>query len=220
VDGKLDDWPDAQWAKVGEYAARKGTRDVRAALAVSGGRLYAAFRTGSSHLLDNTGESWQMLFKTGGALDIQLATDTAADPGRGEPGPGDLRLLVTRVKGETAAVLYRPVAPQARPEEAVPFRSPWRTVTFDRVEQVSQGVRLAGEGGGYEFSVPLATLGLEPTSGAVILGDVGILRGEGGVTVQRLYWSNKATGIISDVPGEAMLHPDLWGRLRFVVPGR
>ncbi|MFP4058213.1 MAG: hypothetical protein ACLF0G_15205 [Candidatus Brocadiia bacterium] len=218
VDGTLDDWADAQWARVGDYPARKETRKVWAAVAVSRGRLYAAFRTADPRLLDNAAEDWHTLFKTGGALDLQLATDPAAEPQRKRPARGDLRLLAARVEGKTTAVLYRPVAPQAPDEEAVPFSSPWRTVTFDRVEQVSAQVTLAGEGGNYELSVPLATLGLEPQPGRIVRGDIGILRGEGGVTIQRLTWSNKATGIISDVPGEAMLHPHLWGRIRFVAP--
>jgi hypothetical protein len=28
----------------------------------------------------------------------------------------------------------------------------------------------------------------------------------------RVYWSNTATGLVSDVPGEIMATPSLWGR--------
>ena len=27
----------------------------------------------------------------------------------------------------------------------------------------------------------------------------------------RVYWSNKATGLVNDVPGEIMVQPNLWG---------
>ena len=37
----------------------------------------------------------------------------------------------------------------------------------------------------------------------------------GNVTVARTYWANPATGLVNDVPGEIMLHPGLWGTVRF-----
>ena len=37
------------------------------------------------------------------------------------------------------------------------------------------------------------------------------LRGQNGATVARVYWSNKATAIVSDVPSEAALAPQNWG---------
>ena len=60
--------------------------------------------------------------------------------------------------------------------------------------------------------MPLATLGLKPQTGQTLQGDIGILRGNNGQTTARIYWSNKATGITSDVPSEAMLTPNLWGK--------
>jgi hypothetical protein len=216
VDGKLADWEDAHWVRIGEYVRRIETLKADAAVAVADDRLYAAYRTGSPNLLQNTGEALMTLFKTGGALDLRIGTDPKADPGRRDPVPGDLRLLVARVDGQTKAVLYRPQVPGAEPADAIPFSSPWRTVTFDQVRDVSSRVRLAGQDGNYEFSVPLRTLGLVPQKGMTISGDVGILRGSAGLTIHRLYWHNKATGVIADVPGESMLHPELWGRWEFV----
>jgi hypothetical protein len=48
-----------------------------------------------------------------------------------------------------------------------------------------------------------------------IRGDVGVLRGNGFQTLQRVYWSNKATGLVSDAPTEADLTPQFWGEMRF-----
>ena len=76
-------------------------------------------------------------------------------------------------------------------------------------------MRLASSGGDYELSIPLKTLGLKPKAGEAIRGDVGVLRGDGFQTLQRSYWSNKATGLTSDVPSEAMLTPHLWGKWEF-----
>ena len=82
-----------------------------AVIAVDGERLYAAYRVQDCDLLENTGESLPMLFKTGGALDLMLATDPGAPAGRKKPVAGDLRLLVSRVKDQPVAVLYSPVSP-------------------------------------------------------------------------------------------------------------
>src|SRR5438094_636658 len=106
-----------------------------------------------------------------------------------------MRLLITRAAGKTRALLYRPVAPgMAKP---VPFSSPSRTITFDRVDDVSAQVLLAfSASGDYEVAIPLAVLGIHPKPGLILRGDIGILRGSGGVTIQRTYWSNKATAIV------------------------
>jgi hypothetical protein len=119
------------------------------------------------------------------------------------------------VKGKTVAVLYRPVAPGAG-TEPVHFSSPLRTITFDRVDDVSKDVALArGEKGEFELSISLSALGLKPQPGMALRGDIGVLRGDGDRTVQRAYWHNKATGLTSDVPSEAELTPQLWGRWEF-----
>lgn len=230
VDGNLDDWADAAWVTIDSRTNQIGDwgheeAKTRAALCVAGDRLYAAFKTGDPNHLRNTGEALPMLFKTGGALDLMIGADPAANPRRDKPVAGDVRLVVTMAKGKPMAALYRAVV--AGPKEPVPFSSPWRTVTFDRVDDVSAQIELAaggekdvkkkGEHGLFEMSVPLSLLGLKPEAGKSIKGDVGLLRGNGFQTMQRVYWQNKATGLTSDVPGEAMLTPQLWGKLQFVV---
>ena len=207
LDGKLTDWPEDSFVKIDDVAS--------AAVAVSGERLYAAFRTRNSALLQNKGDSRQLLFKTGGALDLMVGADPSADPKRDQPVGGDSRLLVALVDGKTVATLYQPVAPGMAGKEAV-FTSPGRTARFDRVEDVSDQVVLAAApDGSYELSVPLALIGVAPKAGRTILGDIGVLRGNGFQTLQRVYWSNKATGLTSDIPGEAALTPGMWGQWQF-----
>jgi len=234
VDGDLGEWPperfvtiDVRKKSTGDWSRRE--LKTQAALAVSGDRLYGAFRTGERSMLDNAGVSLPNLFKTGGALDIMLGTDPNADPERKQAVAGDVRLLIARVKGKTVAVLYRPVAPDAQGER-IPFSSPLRTIYFDDVRDVSDAVALANgkpannrrvvpdPGGDFEFSVPLSVLGLAPKPGMKIRGDVGVLRGSRIETTQRAYWTNKATGLVSDIPSEAELLPRLWGTFEFVAP--
>jgi DNA-binding beta-propeller fold protein YncE len=188
-----------------------------AAVMVAGNRLVAAFRTQDANLLSNSGTNANAPFKTGGALDLMIGADPHANPVRGTPVAGDIRLLVYQVNGATKATLYRAVVSGAH--DPVPFTSPLRTITLDRVDDVSSQVELKAmtgdAAGSFIFSIPLATLGLKPEPGEKIKADVGILRGNGQQTVQRVYWSNKTTGITSDVPSEAELIPSLWGEWIF-----
>ena len=222
VDGKLDAWSGADWAAIDSM--------TYAAAAIAGERLYVAFKTAHPKLIENAGGSpWQALFKSGGGLDIMLAADPEAEKSGKRPAPGDQRLLTAKVNGAHRSILYRPVAQgEKRPAS---FSSPWRTIEFDQVVDVSKDVEFA-EGKGtvtvrepnafgatsrpsaattYEISVPLSLLGLKAKPGMRLRGDLGVLIGNGSATEQRLYWSNKATTVVVDVPTEAMLSPELWG---------
>jgi hypothetical protein len=208
VDGDLSDWPaDTRWM----------TLDARtsAAVAVDGVNLYVAVRTDDPNALDNAGKDFRHVFKSGGAFDLMLGTDVKAARDRSGPVAGDVRLTVTRTDGKTAATLYRAVAPDAPKAAGVVFESPIGKVSFDQVGAVGGQVELAQVKGDYEFSVPLKALGLVPAPGKELLADVGILRGREGRTVQRVYWNNQDTVLVSDLPSEARLQPARWGVWHF-----
>lgn len=212
VDGKLDDWQGESWVVVdrkwvgglGGWGSEQNS--VEAALAISGDRLYAAFKTDDANLLANQPQSLTNLFKSGGALDLMLGNVE-----------GGQRLLVAKVGGKTTAMLYRPHDPQAggEPIKFISNLGANRTVAMDRVENVSDQVTLAQDGNNYELSVPLALLRLQPQAGQTVRGDIGVLRGDGFQTTQRAYWHNKATGLVSDLASEAELTPQLWGVWEF-----
>lgn len=217
VDGAVDEWIHDDWVTIDSRAnarlnAETGGK-IEAAVRVAGDRLFVAYRTKEPNLLANSGDAWQMLFKTGGALDVMLGASPTATPKRTTSEAGDLRLLVTLMHGKPIAVLYQPVSPGVK--APAKFSSPWRTITFDRVVDVSAQLDFAAKAGAYEFSVPLATLGLTPKDGLDLRGDVGVLRGNGFQTLQRLYWQNKATSTVADVPTEATFTPHLWGIWHF-----
>jgi len=201
VDGKLSDWSGLKWVDISSGK----TSAVTGAIAISGNRLYAAYRTGDVTLLKNSGEMPLAPFKTGGALDLMIATEAV-----------NVRLLVTIINGKPKALIYKNLLKGAGEGEKVPFSSPSRTVKFDRVVDISSQLQFAaGKNGDYEISVPLAVLNLQPTEGMMIKGDIGILKGDGAQTLSRIYWSNKSTSIVSDVPSEAELTPKLWGNWLF-----
>ncbi len=207
----------AQWATVDRRITQVGWNGkpdvVEAAITIAGTRLFAAFNTSDPNLLKNSGAVANAPFKTGGALDLMIGASTAADPKRVAPVVGDQRLLVYLVEGKPHAMLYRAVMPGTR--TPVAFSSPGKSITLDQVMDVTDKLQFAASGGNYAFSIPIDTLGLQPVSGRKIKADIGILRGTGTQTIQRVYWSNKATGITSDVPTEAELTPGLWGEWVF-----
>ena len=218
VDGRFDDWQHATWVDIDKRGG-KLPYSITAAMAVYGDRLYVGYQTGNSTLLKNTGEIATAPFKTGGALDLMIRTNAASN--QSTPIEGDLRLLVTIINNKRTALLYRAVVPGTKVSEKVPFSSPWRTITFDKVEDVSNQLEFAAtKDGNYEISIPLAALQLKPKEGLSIKGDIGILRGDGAQTISRVYWSNKATAIVSDVPSEAELTPALWGTILFENTGK
>ena len=229
VDGKLDDWADAAWVDIDKsgvaayFDSNSKPHDVTASVCVAGDRLYVAWRADDENLLRNSGEQAKAPFKTGGGLDLMIGVSPQANDKRTKAVEGDQRLLITQVKGKVWALLYRAVV--SGTTDPVPFSSPWRTITLDRVEDVSASLEFAAttekepngrlKAANFEFSIPLAVLGLKPAPGLSLRGDLGILRGNGFQTLQRVYWANKATGITADVPSEAELTPQLWGRWEF-----
>ncbi len=216
VDGVLTDWKGAAWATV--------DAQTKASVRISGDRLYAAFRTTYPLTLDNRPDSAQTIFKGGDALDLYIGTNPAADAKRQTPVPGDIRLTVALVKGKPLAVLFRAVDPTSN--APVKYDSPVGTTTIDRVEEISAQVELAGTQPAarsnaklytWELSVPLAALGLAPQAGQTLRADIGILRGNPGLTGERIYWHNKAAGQTADLPTEARLTPGMWGQWKLVA---
>ena len=209
VDGDIGEWPEEDFVVIDSrgvaayFDSNSKPYDIRGALAATKTHLYAAWKAqGVRNLADNAGGNDTLLFKTGGGLDVMLDVR------------GGIRLLAAQVGGRTKAMLYEKSVPGAKASDRVAFTSPVGNVVFDRVRDVSEKVRLAkGRDGNYELEVPLDLIGLRPAPGQTLKGDIGVLRGSGGETIARLYWSNKATGIVADVPSEAELKPRNWGLL-------
>ena len=171
--------------------------------------------------LRNTGADFHRYFKTGACLDLQLATDPAADPARQTPVAGDLRLLLTYVDDKPQAVLYQPIVAGAAQSAAWETSTPaGGTTTFDRVvllNDVKMSLVAPSETS-YVLSaaVPLDTLGLRIKDGQPLRMDWGLLSTEDGFTVKRRrYWSNQLANGTTDEALEARLAPQLWGTVVF-----
>ena len=221
VDGNLDEWTNAQWVdidKSGIYSTSNNSQSItiQGALMVSDTCLFIGYKTGDNKLLENSGAIPIAPFKTGGGLDLMLGTFHSADKNRINPVAGDMRLLISMIKGKPKAILYQAKVGGTKDSDKIPFSSPWRTITFDKVEDITSKILFAARDGNYEVSIPLAVLNLKLKDGMELKGDIGILRGDGTHTTSRTYWNNKATSIVSDVPSEAELTPSLWGTFQFL----
>jgi len=210
VDGKLDEFPSESFVEWNEAGYR-----ARAALAVDGANLCLAYHVwGDRNPMVNGGQDFTHLFVTGDSVDLQLGTKPDADPKRRNPVAGDLRLLISVLGGKPVAVLYRwKTDGEKRPQT---FRSPWRQITLDYVRLLDDAtVSIVRRGSEYtvEATVPLATLGFKPQPGKQYRADLGVIYSDakGNNRAARVYWSNKATGLTADIPGEIMATPNLWG---------
>lgn len=170
----------------------------------------------------NNGRDWTKLFATGDTVDIQIATDTAADPKRRSPVVGDKRVSIASFEGKPLAVLYEHRLLGGAGANPIEFTSPWRGEKVDNVRLLSDAeITVKTSEGGYEVSaaILLSGLGLTLAPGTIYRADFGVTYGDAGGTDTNLrsYWSNPSTGLVDDIPGEIMLSPDLWGDVRIEV---
>jgi hypothetical protein len=210
IDGDLGDWNLA----AGVAIDGGNGRSVEVALGRDERKLYLAYRVHERRPLQNGGADWQTLFASGDCVDLMLATDAQADANRRAAATGDLRLLLSVFQGRPLAVLYRPVVPGTRAPVTI------STIRIDRVTRLDAAqvaARRDAARGFYtlEAAVPLAELGIDPKSTAGLRGDVGaIFADESGRSRSlRLYYYNRHTEMLSDVPTEATLQPAEWGPL-------
>jgi hypothetical protein len=175
--------------------------------------LYLCFRdVRDDSPMVNSAQEPQELFKFGDAAAFELRTRAGDDTER--VIEGDLRLLLSTVRGKPVAVLYRYVVPGAK--NAVVFKS----VTTTKIDEVrvleAAQVVIDRQPAGYTVraAVPLSAIGFRPESGKTYRGDFGIIYSDKAGTINelRMYWANKATGLVSDTSLEAQITPRHWGR--------
>ena len=194
--------------------------EIRAKAAFDSRNLYLEYLVTDLSPWVNNGKDWTRLFKTGDAVDFQLGTDPNAPAARDGAAPGDLRLSIAPYQGGNLAVLYRYRLTDQTGANPVEFASPWRSEKVDDVKQLkSAQIEVQRFDWGYRVraTVPLAELGLTDPAGKSLRGDFGVIYGDrdGTINLSRRYWSNQATGLVNDVPGETMLAPKFWGTLNF-----
>jgi hypothetical protein len=178
--------------------------------------LYVAFKVEDDTPMINSGEDVRQLFKFGDAAIFELRTDP--EQSSKEAAPGDLRLLFSVHNDKPVAVLYDYQRPceGVEPTELTSVK----TTRIDCLKVLENAqVALERTAGGYTLvaAIPLRDLRWQPKAGKVYAGDFGIVYSDrkGETNELRMYWANRATGIVSDLSLEADIQPGNWGR--FVV---
>ena len=196
-------------------------RNFNARLAYDEKNLYIRYEVNAPAELTNSIADPRLLFKGGNCLDIQLATDPAANAKRKIPAPGDLRILVTRQGEKPIAMIYRPkVAGFAG--EAIALKSPTGVETFDAIEQSDRvGLAYTKTPTGFTavVTIPLDIIGLRPKPAQQLKLDLGYVYGNatGNASAARSYWINNSfsANVTNDIPNESRLEPGDWGTAVF-----
>jgi len=216
IDGDPREWRDLP--TMGIDRQRQPARTT-ARIAYDSANLYVLFDVADASPWRNEGRDYTRLFKTGDAVDVQLATRGGAEKRR-DPAAGDVRIVLAQLDGKPAAVLMRPIDPGAPKDKRVKYHSPVADKVFDRVEVLADAkVAVRVQSGRYrlEAAVPLKALGFAAKAGLKLRGDVGVIASDsqGTVNTARTYWANPHTNLVSDLPHEAWLYPQAWGELLF-----
>jgi len=194
------------------------TRGFTVRAAYDAQNLYVAYDVTSPYELTNSIVDPHTIFKGGNLLDIQLATDPAADEKRKTPAVGDVRILVTRQNGKPAAMLFHPRVKDFTGTPIV-LKSPTGQESFDTIES-SDAVKLdyTPKAGGFNalVTIPLSLIGWTPKAGGTVRMDLGYIfskNATGSQAAMRAYWSNNSfsANIVDDVPNESRLEPGEWG---------
>lgn len=149
-------------------------------------------------------------FAGGDAVDFQLVS----------PTQGAIRLLAAPIDGRAQAVYWRQTAPaKENAQTYVVANNPANARRFDVVKLLRDArieTEVAREGYTALVRVPLAALGLEGGSlPAKLKGIAGVIFSDAAGTnrVARLYWHDKATGMVNDVPTESAVEPARFGEI-------
>jgi hypothetical protein len=187
------------------------TRRFRAALAHDGTNLSVMWQVKDITPWKNGEGRFTHTFVGGDSVDLKLHV----------PGRGPIRLLTAPIIGENTAIYWQKTAPQQENSTTyVVGNNLANAQSFDvvkRLETAKISVQTIDSGYSVLLTVPLADLGIDPTKQSSLKGLVGVIFSDpaGKNRASRLYWHDKNTGLVSDVPTESSVNPTTWGTIEF-----
>jgi hypothetical protein len=220
ADGKADEWATSQPLTI----CMEGARTAQAKVGYDDQSLHVRFQVGDESPFVNTPSDPRLLFKSGDAVEVNLATNLDKRPvdGRKKQAmmPGDVRIIIARTAaGDHVATRYRYVTTEK--EKPNTFSVETKSSGKDTLDDVAVWTNLplhaSVQKDGYvvEVAIPWKDLGVEPKAGLALIGDVGVIYGNEGGTKNaiRYMWSDKSpeVSINNDIPSEIRIHPNHWG---------
>lgn len=185
------------------------SRWFRASLVHNGRDLAIMWQVNDANPWKNSEGRFTHAFIGGDAVDLQLDI----------PDRGPVRLLAAPLNGKNTAVYWQRTA--AQKDNATTYvvsNNPGNAQSFDivkRLDTAKLSVNVGQFGYAVLMTVPLADLGIKPTEVDQLKGIIGVIYSDPSGTdrASRLYWHDKATGLVSDVPSEAAINPAKWGQI-------
>lgn len=182
----------------------------RASLAHNGRDLAVMFQVSDPSPWMNAAGAYTHAFIGGDAVDVQLNV----------PGRGPIRLLAAAVGGKPTAIYWQEKAEAE--ENAMTYAvgnnvaNATKFAVVRRLDKATVQVDKSFNVYTCLVTVPLSDLGLSPAGAEGLTGVVGVVYSNpaGDNRASRLYWHNKKTGLVSDVPSEARLTPKEWGPIQ------
>ncbi len=185
------------------------TRWFRVALGQDGKNLAVAWQVNDANPWKNGEGRFTHAFIGGDCVDLQLDV----------PGRGLVRLLAAPIAGTNTVVYWQKTATvKENPSTYMVANNTANAQNFDIVKRLASAkvaVSVGLRGYSVLLTVPLADLGLNLVKTPELKGIVGVIFSDPSGTnrASRLYWHDKSTGLVSDVPSEARLDPTRWGRI-------
>jgi hypothetical protein len=211
--GELD--KDFAFAEVLKYQKDDATA-CRTAAAWDEKNLYVGWEVKDPTPWINGADVPEDMYLRGDTVDLQLGTDRAAPKDRKEAVLGDLRVSIGPFRDKPTVVVYRKVAKEKHPKafsSGVVKGYEMESVVVLDAAKVKVKVDAGAKRYVVEAALPIVALGITPSSGTVLRGDVGVTHGDkaGQRTVLRSYWKNQNTGLVSDAVFELQMTPAAWG---------
>ncbi len=206
-------------SEVIKYQKEEGTA-CRTAVAWDEKNLYVGWDVKDSTPWINGADAPEFMYARGDTVDLQMASDPKAPPGRKEAVMGDMRISIGAYQGKPTVVVYRKVATEKNPKL---FNSGviqgYQMDSVVVLKDVKVEVKVDNVTKRYvvEAALPVSALGLNLSEGTVLRADFGATHGnkDGKRTVLRTHWSNQNTGLVSDEVFELQMSPNSWGEVQF-----
>jgi hypothetical protein len=182
----------------------------RASLAQDGKNLAVMYQVADTSPWKNAEGSFTHAFIGGDSVDLQLDV----------PGRGPIRVLAAPLGGKATVVYWQQKAEKkVNPTTYAVANNDANARHFDVVKRLDHAKAQASVGmTSYTVlvTIPLADLGIDASKPADLTGLVGVIFSDPSGTnrVARLYWHDKSTGLVSDVPTESGLNVSKWGPIK------
>lgn len=218
----LDEDENIDWANIAKSMtiSRKGLdeyADVK--LCWDEDNFYVRFDIQDHSPWKNKMNDFKTLFKGGDAVDVCIRP--SVDENDNNATEGDVRFVCGSFEGENIVVEMREKKSGYSNSEKHTYSSPIATIVFESVvktQKVRTNVQTFSDKVEVTLTIPWKETGINPQSGIMFKGDLGVILSnvEGNANVARVYWNNKNTNLIKDIPFEAKLEPSAWGEIKLV----